>query len=150
MRCTVGLLLDVNYPGRSCCLTIFGYGGAGTKLTQLWKMGKVALNPPSQIRNFISNAVLLQLSGVSLFKVPSRVIQAWREIAHGGEHWQIAKKYGVTESTFSAQELFRMKRELLDLDKAARLKPWGKLQYVAARIADKASDIYQHRERRSW
>lgn len=125
--------------------SVFGYGGIGTRATQLWKLGKVALNPPAQVRNFVSNGVLLQLSGT--WKVPQRVTQAFREILNEGPHWKIAKKYGVTESTFAAQELYRMKRDLLDLEKqAGTLKTWGHLHRLAAIIAEKASDTYQFSE----
>lgn len=127
--------------------SVFGYGGVGTKATQLWKMGKVALNPPAQVRNFVSNAVLLQLSGVPLAKVPVRIAQAVREIASDGPHWKIAKKYGVTESTFSAQELYRIKRDLLDLQKKeGLLSAWGQVHRLGAIVAEGASDLYQKTE----
>jgi N12 class adenine-specific DNA methylase/predicted RNA methylase len=126
---------------------LLGYGGVGTKVTQLWKTGKVALNPPSQIRNFVSNGVLLQLSGVALPMVPVRVMQAWREIATDGPHWKVAKKYGVTESTFSAQELYRAKRDLLDLERdMGKLSPLGKLHRMAAVVMDMGGDLYQKME----
>jgi len=126
---------------------LLGYGGVGTKITQLWKTGKVALNPPSQIRNFMSNGVLLQLSGVALPMVPVRVTQAAREIMNNGEHWKIAKKYGVTESTFTAQELYRAKRELLDLEQQmGTLSPLGQLHRIAARVMDFGGDTYQFME----
>jgi len=127
--------------------SVFGYGGIGTKVTQIWKMGKVALNPPAQVRNFVSNAVLLQLSGVSLLMVPVRITQAWNEIVNNGEHWKIAKNNGVTESTFASQELFRMKRELLDLEnELSNLGPLGKVHRMAVIVAEKASDLYQFSE----
>lgn len=127
--------------------SLFGFGGIGTRLTQMWKMGKVALNPPGQIRNFVSNAVMLQLSGVPLHMVPTRVIQAWREVVNDGEYWKVGKKYGVTESTFSTQELHRMKRELLDLEsELGSLSPLGKLHRMAAIITEVASDLYQFSE----
>jgi hypothetical protein len=43
---------------------VFGYGGVGTRITQIWKAAKVSLNPPAQVRNFVSNMVMLQLSGI--------------------------------------------------------------------------------------
>ena len=127
--------------------SLLGYGGIGTKVTQLWKMGKVALNPPAQVRNFVSNGVLLQLSGVPLHKVPAYVVSAIREITGNGKAWQVAKKYGVTESTFATQELYRIRRDLLDLEKQeGRLNAVGKLHRMAAIVADGASDAYQFSE----
>jgi hypothetical protein len=126
---------------------LFGYGGLGTKLTQLWKLTKVPLNPPSQVRNFVSNAVMLQLSGVPLHRIPQRLMQALDAIATNGRHWQIAQRYGVTESTFTAQEVFRVKRDLLDLQKSqGTLGVLGRLHRMGAIVADKASDAYQFME----
>ncbi len=125
----------------------FGFGGKGTKLTQWWKFTKVALNPPGQIRNFLSNMVMLQLSGVGLHKLPFRLIEAARDIANNGPYWKVAKKYGVTESTFTAQEMFRVKRDLLELEaqtgKANSLR-W--LMTAGASFLDKVSDLYQFSE----
>lgn len=127
--------------------SLFGYGGIGSKVTALWKAGKVSLNPPAQIRNAVSNFVLLQLSGVSLLKAPGRVMQAWKEIANGGVHWEIAKKFGVTESTWSSQELFRMRRDLLEIEqRAGHLKAWGKVKLLSAAMMDFAGDKYQFME----
>lgn len=127
--------------------SLLGFGGVGTKATQIWKMGKVALNPPAQIRNFVSNGVMLQLSGVPLHKVPVYVTRAFKQIADNGQYWRIAKKYGVTESTFATQELYRIKRDLLDLEmREGHLNPLGHLHRIAAIVADGAGDIYQKSE----
>lgn len=126
---------------------LLGYGGIGTTANQLWKLSKVALNPPGQVRNAISNAVLLQLSGVPFLKVPKYVHRAWRDVVTDGRYWQIGKKYGVTESTFTSQELFRFKRELLELQKnEGVLNTWGTLHLAFARVADTAGDVYQFME----
>ena len=126
---------------------ILGYGGLGTKATQLWKMSKVALNPPGQIRNAISNAVMLQLSGVPLHRMPDLMARAILQIRNNGVHWQVAQKYGVTESTFQAQELFRAKRDLLDLERDLKgMTPLVAIKSVAAAIADFAGDAYQATE----
>lgn len=125
----------------------FEYGGIGTKITQLWKMSKVALNPPTQIRNFISNGILLQLSGVGTHRVLPLMIQAIQEIRQNGKYWRIAKKYGVTGSTFANNELYRIERALLDL----KARDAGKLSMATLRnaagvVADAAGDMYQFSE----
>lgn len=126
---------------------LFGYGGWGTKGTQLWKAMKVSMNPPSQVRNFVSNGVLLHLSGVAMPMVPVRVAQAARAIVKNQEAWQIAKKYGVQASTFSAQELLRIERELLDLKaRGAGLLSLAHMANVAGRILNFAGDAYQAME----
>jgi N12 class adenine-specific DNA methylase len=127
--------------------SIFGYGGIGTRITQVWKTLKVALNLPSQVRNGFSNFVQLNLSGVALPMAPLRVIQAVREIFDDGEHWKIAKKYGVKASTFSSQELYRAKRELLTLERDTKgLSPFAAMHHIAAKVMEWGGDAYQFSE----
>lgn len=126
---------------------LLGQGGLGSKATQLWKTAKVALNPPGQIRNFISNAVMLQLSGVPLRKIPGLIVRAAKQIKYGGKHWQAAKKYGVTAATFTAQELYRSKRDLLDLEVQMKgIHPVIAVKIAASWVMDKAGDAYQFSE----
>lgn len=125
----------------------FGFGGKGTQLTQWWKFTKVALNPPGQIRNFISNMVMLQLSGVGLHRLPIRLIQAARDISNNGKYWQVAKKYGVTESTFTAQEMYRIKRDLIQLEaQQGKLSGLRWLMAAGAKFLDGVSNLYQFSE----
>ena len=125
----------------------FGFGGKGTQLTQWWKFTKVALNPPGQIRNFISNMVMLQLSGVGLHKLPGRVIEAARDVSNNGPYWKVAKKYGVTESTFTAQEMFRIKRDLIALEaQSGKLNKMRWLMAAGAKFLDSVSNLYQFSE----
>ena len=122
----------------------FGYGGKGTKVTQLWKMSKVALNPPAQIRNAASNMILLHMSGMPLAMVPVYIAKAAYQIRTDGRYWRIAKKHGVTESTFAAQELFRIERDLLDLE--SRLSgplSIATMKNMAGIIGEAAGDAYQ-------
>ena len=134
---------------------ILGHGGLATKATQLWKWSKVAANPPAQIRNFVSNGVLLHLSGVPFHKVPLRVIQAVKQIrakaqgrpASEWKHYDVARRYGVTESTFSAQELLRMERDLLALEaRNANKISLATLKHLAGIVMDKTGDWYQFAE----
>ena len=131
--------------------SLLGYGGWGTKLTQLWKTSKVALNPPGQVRNFLSNAVMLQLSGVPLIRVPERMIQAMRDISSNGRYYEIAKRYGVTEATFSAQEIGRMRRDLIELELQDKqlnpvMRAFKRVHRLAAIVTDFAGDLYQKSE----
>ena len=127
--------------------SVLGYGGIGTKATQLWKASKVSMNIPGQVRNVISNGVSLQLSGVPLHRFPEYIGRFILQYRHGGKHWEVAKKYGVTESTFQAHELFRSKRDLIYLEKSVRgMTPMLALKSVGAAIMDTASDAYQFSE----
>jgi len=128
-------------------MSMFSHGGTGTKITQMWKVMKVSLNPPSQVRNLVSNWVLLNLSGVPIHKMIPLLIRALGEIRKDGQYYKIAQEYGITAGTFSANELAAIEREFVDFQ--ARNK--GKMSIpsllnVASMIIEKAGEIYQHAE----
>ncbi len=122
--------------------SVFGQGGVGTKITRWWKLSKVALNPPTQIRNFISNGILLNISGVPLHRVPDLWVQAGADMAKNGKYWKIAKQYGVTAASFSANELVRMNTALTRAQ-AKGGHPLALMRHMAGVIAGKAGDLYQ-------
>ena len=131
--------------------SIVGYGGVGTRVTQWWKVGKVTLNPGSQVRNVVSNMVMLQLSGVSLHMVVPRIVQAIKEIADDGPHWKVAQRYGVTEASFVSRELPEIKRDAIRLQLETMgehpLKRMGLLAtLMGATVVEKASDFHQFAE----
>lgn len=138
---------NINMGDVSVAENILGNGGLVTRATQMWKWAKVAANPPAQVRNFLSNGILLHLSGVSFHMVPTRIYQAIHDIRTDGEYWKVAKKYGVTESTFAAKELPRIDRELLDLEaRLAGPASWATLKNLLGRMVDFTGDIYQASE----
>ena len=92
---------------------IFGEPGKLSKATKWFKFSKVALNPPSQIRNGMSNIIMVDLSGVPAYKLPTRITQAVKDMSNNGPYTQIAKKYGIVDSTFA-------KQEMVDLNKLYR------------------------------
>lgn len=127
--------------------SLLGYGGIGTRITQLWKMSKVALNPPGQVRNFVSNMVMLQLSGVPLHRLPDTMIRAARQIISDGPMYKVAKKYGVTAATFSTQELGRIRTDLLNLEiRTKGLHPLKRMAMIFGVITNAASEMYQFTE----
>ena len=126
---------------------ILGYGGIGTKITQVWKVLKVPLNPPAQVRNLVSNFVLMHLSGVPLHRLPGLVIRSAREIRTKGKYHQIGQKFGLTESTFTANELLKIERETTRL----LAKQGGRfsllqLKSLAEALIELASGVYQKAE----
>jgi hypothetical protein len=129
--------------------SFLGYGGVGTKATQLWKVGKVTLNPGSQVRNIISNMVMLQLSGVAMHRLPGRIVQAMTEIANDkGAGWDVAKKYGAKQATFASQELMDLKRDAIRIQLATtKDHPIKRIAALAALMSspvlDKARDFHQ-------
>ena len=86
-----------------------------TWYNQIWKSAKVAWNPPAQVRNHISNGILVHMSGVPFAMVPVRYVQAIQAIRSNNKYWRIAKRYGVKAASFNSQELLRIERDLLDL-----------------------------------
>lgn len=134
-------------PQASVAERLLGYGGVATRFTQFWKMSKVALNPPAQVRNMVSNGILLHLSGVSFHRVPDRVVSAISEILTNGKHWRVAKKWGITESTFTAQELLRINQDFVKLK--AQMKGRVSMAQIGAwlgKVGNAAGDIYQFSE----
>lgn len=125
---------------------LLGYGGIGTKATQLWKASKVSLNPPSQVRNAVSNAMLLHLSGVSMVKIPVRLAEAAKAIRTNGKAWQVAKKNGIKANTFSATELHRIETEMLDVKARQSRSALAHIASIAAKGFNAAGDVYQFME----
>ena len=114
----------------------------GKDFTKIWKTLKVPMNPPSVVRNFISNMVLLNLSGVSTTRLPLRMVQALGEIINKGKYFKIAQKYGIASTTFSKQEMVQINR-LYKIAKAQKTKNWAdKADSIASGLLNFAGDSY--------
>ena len=114
----------------------------GKDFTKIWKTLKVPMNPPSVVRNFISNMVLLNLSGVSTTRLPLRMVQALEEIINKGKYFKIAQKYGIASTTFSKQEMVQINR-LYKIAKAQKTKNWAdKADSIASGLLNFAGDSY--------
>lgn len=118
-------------------------------VTGRWKVHKVAMNPPTIARNLMSNAMLLQMSGMPLF-TPSKYnvakmmfVDSIGEIRNNGKYYKIFTKYGGQESTFSNQELTRLTREF----RRQYTGKGGNALYMLHKISDTvygtAGDFYQ-------
>ena len=121
---------------------MFGMEGYLTKANRFWKLSKVAMNPPTQFRNLVSNMVLLNLSGVSFPMVPVRMVQAMRDIAKGGIYTRIAEKHGVYQTTFQKNEMVNINKNLLKF-RADTGKGWNTWINYLSVVPRKASDMYQ-------
>jgi hypothetical protein len=137
---------DFINPKDNFAKSVLGDSGTITQATKLWKMSKVALNPPSQVRNGISNVILLNLSGIPLRKIPTRLSQALNDMRQNGPYTDIAKKYGILDSTFSRQEM-------IDINKAylkAKAKETGnivdRIKYIGGAISEIGTNAYQKME----
>ena len=116
--------------------------------TQFWKMTKTILNLPTQARNFISNAVMLNLSGVPPHMVAKRMLQAMEAMSKNGYAWQVAKKYGIEAGGFNENELRdaqQVLRDYLSSNTTGIMNPKVILN-VLAKITDKAGNAYQWSE----
>jgi hypothetical protein len=118
------------------------------KINQLWKMSKITLNIPSQVRNAISNMIAMNLfGGVPLHRIAPLLARASREISENGKNWQEAQKYGISGGTMSAAEMIKVRTELEQyLRRGGGKDIFG--AFAAARIAagktiGAASDTYQ-------
>jgi len=118
------------------------------KGTQFWKMTKTILNPPTQVRNFISNAVMLNLSGVSPLMVGPRMLQAMKEMRTNGPAWQIAKEYGVEATGFNEQEMREVNEALQEyLSKnTTGVMNVKVLANIFSKVSNKAGNWYQWSE----
>jgi hypothetical protein len=121
---------------------------AVVKINQLWKMSKITLNIPSQVRNAISNMIAMNLfGGVPLHRIAPLLARASREISTDGKYWEEAQKYGISGGTMSAAEMIKVRTELEQyLRKGGGKDIFG--AFAAARIAagktiGAASDTYQ-------
>ena len=118
-----------------------GVGGRIERLNQFWKTMKVAANPGSQVRNFVSNGSLMHLSGVAMPMVPVRLVQSAYSMATNGTAWKEAKARGVKETTFSNQEMWRINRKFADLQRKEG-KGFGVLKSMGVWFVERVGDIY--------
>ena len=87
-----------------------GWGGMAQRA---FKYTRVIMNPPTQVRNLISNMVLLHTSGVPLYNgdVFRYLSRAMNEIINDGKYYQMAQEYGIEGTSFTAQEIGRIDME---------------------------------------
>lgn len=121
------------------------------KANQLWKMMKVTLNIPSQIRNMVSNAIALNVfGGVPLHRIAPLLLRASREVSENGKYWQEAQKYGITGGTMSSAELIQMRATLEQYLRKGGGKDmmgaFAAMRIAAGNAVGAASDIYQKTE----
>ena len=77
-----------------------------------FKYTKVPMNIPTQVRNMISNAILMNVSGTNFLRIPGAVSRAIHDVTTNGKYMQLARKYGLETTTFAATELGQIDREL--------------------------------------
>jgi len=98
---------------------VFGDTGKVGDYNRLWKWAKVSANPPSWVRNFISNLTLMNLGDVPFVRMPDLMLSSLSDMLKKGKHQgrlhQLAKDIGLTSGNFSTAELGRIEKEFKDM-----------------------------------
>ena len=89
------------------------------RVQQTFKYTKVPMNIPTQVRNIISNTILMNVSGTNMLRIPGVLSKAMYDVSTNGKYMQLARKYGIETTTFSATELGRIDRELASVKSKA-------------------------------
>ena len=109
--------VDMNTGDMTMAERVIGDGGYMGDFSRFWKWSKVSANPPSWVRNFVSNLVLMNLGGVPFYRMPDLFISSIRDMRgkNGGKYYKLAKDLGLTAGTFSNVELGRIEREFISM-----------------------------------
>jgi hypothetical protein len=149
----VGTFIPVGKENRSLIERILGdeHSTLG-KATSLWKLGKTTLNPPTQVVNFVSNAIALNLfGGVPIHRFPDLFNRTLKEIMNNGKMWQEAQKFGISGGTRSKAELdrafIRLKRYQAKTGGEGNLaNMYATSRAIGSAFIEKAGDAYQFSE----
>ena len=119
------------------------------QLTQLWKLGKTTLNPPTVFTNMISNGIALNLfGGVPLSKFPSLLNKALVEMRDKGKKWEDAQSLGLQGGTMASAELNaainRLRLyQLRSGNDTSLIGMFARIRTVASAFTEKSAELYQ-------
>ena len=128
-----------------------GDGSIVQKYGRIWKWAKVPANPPSYVRNFSSNLILMQMSGMSVTDMPSLFIDGIKDMHGGGKNkgklYQLAKDLGLTAGGFSQAELGKIESEFKKLQtrltkKDSPFAVMGTIKGALMNVMDATTDFY--------
>ena len=135
--------------------SIFGAGGTADKANQYWKAGKVVLNPPSWVRNFFGNMVLLDIgTNTNSFSLTKMLVDEINTLRTGklSKYNTWAHEYGLFNTTYSAAELnliskqfqdtFKAKVEITNPTNGPFKKLWWMFDKSLHSALEKATNIY--------
>lgn len=107
----MGSFLPNNMSGLAA---LFADGTLMSKANRWFKASKVAMNPPTIATNIISNALMMHMADVPMHRILPLTAQMLNEIVikKSGKYYELAKKYGLKETTLSETELKVLYREL--------------------------------------
>jgi hypothetical protein len=128
-----------------------GDGSLVQKYGRFWKWAKVPANPPSYVRNFSSNLILMQMSGMSVTSMPGLFVDGIQDMHGGGKNkgklYKLAKDLGLTAGGFSQAELGKIESEFKKLQNRLNKKDspfavMGTIKGALMTIMDKTTDFY--------
>tara|TARA_R110000803_G_scaffold72317_2_gene135990 strand:+ start:1482 stop:9860 length:8379 start_codon:yes stop_codon:yes gene_type:complete len=152
---------DINADGTvdaSWAEKVLGTGGTFEQYNRLWKWSKVSANPPSWVRNFVSNLVFMSLGPVPMHRLPDLFLRSindqikTRKVEYTGTqrefdamttYTKIADEMGLTSGGFSQAELKTIRNEFV----SSKSKASGPMSLLKIRDAFKSfqrgtSDVY--------
>ena len=77
-----GQTFNINDDGtmdRNMAEKILGTGGTFEQYNRFWKWSKVSANPPSWVRNFVSNLIFMNLGPVPMYRMPDLFIRSLKD-----------------------------------------------------------------------
>ena len=117
--------------------------GMYLKALSAWKFGKVVLNPATQVRNVISNTILLDLSGTNHIRQLQLFPKAFGEYLSKGKLYQQALDDGAIGGEFVGTETMQKLRNFYIGTKGNNLQRWMDVAKMPFR---KAGELYQGME----
>lgn len=116
--------------------------GLYLKALSAWKFGKVVLNPATQVRNAISNTMLLDISGTNHLRQMQLFPKAFNELLSKGKIYQRALEDGAIGGEFVGGEIQKLRNFYIGA-KGGNLQRWIDVARFPFR---KAADLYQGME----
>lgn len=121
--------------------------GALAKIEQqgvaLHKMGKVALNVPTVVRNIVSNIFQNNMRGRALGKIPGDIVKGAKSMLNKDKHFVEAKKLGLFRTNWSVTEI----KDVINEFSGITLGKWGKFYTAVSNVAKyygRIDDIAKH------
>ncbi len=123
----------------------------GKRLTSYWKASKVAMNPATVMRNFLSNPVQLNMSGMSYQDIARLMISAPLKMKKGDIDYINAGKNGVFGGTWAKAEINALLEQSAKFKKEyeksgdwkTAIQTFGKIvEKPIAKTASKAGNFY--------
>jgi hypothetical protein len=110
---------------------------ANQKLMSAFKVGKVALNPPTIARNVGSNIVQQNMSGVPLWEMPKHLGKALQHMYKKDAVWGQARRHGIFKTNWGQAEIGEILGDLKKLEK----KPYPDLLAGLQKIAEQYGKV---------